>query len=1013
MDVVNWVMGRDPNNPLPSGPTTPRAVYGSGLPWIAPAEMNANPKMEAPSAQIGRAAGKLVGADSTLGERAWAPFEMVTGALGLPQEAATRVLTGNEYALPGDVPAVQSLFGSGPVGQFGANVLLDPLNLLGVPAARKALEGAVALRPLATKAMNFNELRLAMKEGWWSNGAEDLEKLRQKAGVWVPIVTDDTSKLKTFDFAHMPDDLAKQAQTALREAVKGFDISRFDPSDEANLITGAGREASRPSPVKQLQLWVGSPEKASAAAKTAIDTLADHQNAAALFLDDVMGEDKLFRALGDTDAWLKPGEDLGRAFTYAIFNRRDLFPMDKNAMEAMEAYGVGDFEKRVKAAWSVMDDALKLIPNYVPKGMEQSVSEAIKTAVRDVPDMPFPDELIQVLSGTTKVTANSANLKDSLTFFFRNVAKRAYTLPGADAVRNMIGHMDESGKLLAAGSIKNLSMPERDMLNRLLQHYEGRPDALDRSMTGFVSNYGDWLRQKAWGSELAAKARAGQRVDASGWRGWLGRTTERLITTAETGQYFGEKTSKWMTARLYDSMLGGAIDTAVKNLPQMFNNITRFGLGPALKGMGAFFTPEWQEALSAKRIIENSNALYEEAFRRAEWAAEHAPKSGYEKTMRLLRSPFQATENFNRGVTFITALNHHVEKGAPLGEALRAAQQEIKNLQFGYSLTDVSPYIRNPVVRPFFQFMTFPLKQAELLADMAFTKGGKGPLGFENEMVKYILYTGFATRYGEHLGIDVSQSFISGLFPQNLASGNGPSISAPVGNLVSAAAELGGEFLQRTLAGGGDPDLESPSAGWRLFGEFIKMSMPGGRYALKAVKQELESGGKAFGPLDPVQMLFSPDWNVRRAMADHPGLRDAFDTLNIRPDPGVDPLDRFAKMVGVRTLHDERRQEMMSFLKRFSQRFREAQSQINETAALGGDVAGVRERWVTWFGKNFGRQMARYNVTDYTLQDMLQVTISPNEMRKRRTEIESSNVEVLTNRLPKAVKSTIQIPEGY
>lgn len=1047
MGLTDWLQSLNVSN---SDPPPMAENYTEGIPFSTPREMF-DPTLTPPSSNIARDVGTIFGAAPSLWERAKAAVDLPIQAFGLPQEGLTRLATGNEYALPSDIPAVRQALGGMEGEEFGgvlANLALDPLNLLALPAFNTAIKAGLETQTIARRLLNLNDIRMYARNGALFTDQKDLQKVLSRAGhANAPIGLDDTSRMWTLDTTGLEPEVARQMKADMQAAIHGretdllvdgkpvheggFHVTEVAPYDAAanrrsyrnpateTLKAGAQKSADLgglKGLLKLVQTWVGSPENVSQASKRIVDQMRDTRQARHLYHDEMFHSEhsQAYRVLGPGQLWTEPGGDLGRAMFYRVF-RPDIAgrmeAADGDAFRAIEAFGEPEFERRALGLEKIMTDALQKVSGSekllrTADGSQRPLGQ-IAREVMASSDAPLPDWLMDAMSASKEVLPQNANLADPVRFYFQGISKRAFVDPMAGAVREMIGTFDAGRR--TGGTIKYMPDVEAQMLDKLLQAFEGRPVFQDRGLTQWIVRNKDDIRQVAWGQELAARVAGGERVKAQGVRGAFGNLAESVIRGAEKGQPPLTKLSQQGTGLLYDSLIGGAIDTALKNLPQTLNTITEFGLPRVLNAMGKYFTPEWRQALKAQDIVKRTNTFTDRLIAGADETGMLTARAGgftdetrgYEKFREYIHTPFQMTENFNRGVGFIAALDHYMSQGMQLGDAVRAATGKTRDLQFGYSLTDMSPYFAgDPIIRPIFQFMAYPLKQIELLGKMYENKTGDV---FRNQLVKYLVNAGIVVKYGAHLGADMSNLFVNGLFDA--------APSAPLYQALGEARDLAGDFFGRVSNGGGDPEMESPTMAWKGLGKFLRLITPTGRYTGKFLRQEIESGGKAFGPADPVQLLFSPDYTVRQKMADHPEMQWLWDTVGIKPDPGIDPLDRFARMVGVRTLRDERRQGFMDFLKQFSRRYREFQGRINDTDALGGDTAEVQRQAREYMEKTFGHKLERYGVPVNEMIDDLQPTLSPKEATKRAEELRMSNVERLRTRLPKTAKEYLVPPE--
>ena len=908
----------------------------------------------------------------------------VLDAFGLPQEAATRVLTGNQYAVPSDVPAVKNFFGDTPLGGMAADVLLDPMNLLMIPGASEVLKGMTMGRDLAGEASSIREMLNISRKGYASNSPKDLQRILESAGDgWghLPTVFDDTSKMWKLDVGQISPTIRDQALSDIDAVINGDQFYKTKPT-----AFGAGQDPAKPGFWKSLQIMFGTPDQVSPLSRTVMDQFADARKARSMFNDTM--DERLYGVLHDTPIWNNPKDPLGRALSYDIMARQpgEWFAKDPQAAAAIGQYGQDLYEAKKAGVQKIIGDMYQKIPTrWVDDAaiMRGDPSETIGTVVdraletgKSIPNLP---EVNQWRSGIANKDPNTVNWMDSWNLFKSSIGKDAFTRPAAEAVEGLIGKYQD-GKWVS-GSAQGIDRSEAEMLDMVKRQAMGQPNLTDFAAMAAINGNKDWLRSMAYGNDLAELAANGEKVNPEGWRSQFADLVDKSIGAAQGKNYIYKNLETGGRNLIFNAMMGGAVDTAFKFLGEQLNNVARFGIGPSLQAAGAYLTPEWKEYLSTRNIVDRSNTLFNQLLesKLGEGMAAGKPAGLADKVYDWLGSPMRAVDNFNRGTAFIAAVKHYTS-GADLAtgalkmaDALPLAEDAVKQLHFGYEATDISPVWNQPFLRPLAQFMTWPMKQAEYLAS-AYKNG----TGLNNELLRYIMNQGFALGAGANLGLDVKKMFWDGI-----AGPSGPLYQA-IGNAKDVA-----ESSINTLMGQGDPS-ESPAKFWKGMGQLIlNTAVPGGRYAGKITKNILESGRadlgtNILGNYDPIQIMMGDNYDLKRSLAQHPAMQPFVDALNIHPDPGVDPYDRVASLIGLSTTHADARKDFLDFLKNFSQRYRDAKSNIDSVAVGGGDVSQALQRNVDYLQNTFHEQFAKYRVPEAPILQMLRPSTNPQALQEMR-----------------------------
>ncbi len=225
---------------------------------------------------------------------------------------------------------------------------------------------------------------------------------------------------------------------------------------------------------------------------------------------------------------------------------------------------------------------------------------------------------------------------------------------------------------------------------------------------------------------------------------WLDRVEGKIDPiTAMIEQNFGvdaqsqAELSRRINVWTYRSLLGGAIDTAFKNLGQGVNTASKFGAFSTARAMSKLLSPQGRRVFEESGVMVDALSVFEQPTKAL------SQKRLWGRLDPILFWPMKASEYFNRGTAFHAALFEGAKRGLR-GEALRDfAKWSTNKTQFRYDVTDTNPYFNSPVGKLFSQFHSYPTKQAYFLYDMARKGGDKGAL------IRHLLLTGMIVGLGD------------------------------------------------------------------------------------------------------------------------------------------------------------------------------------------------------------------------------------------------------------------------
>lgn len=389
-----------------------------------------------------------------------------------------------------------------------------------------------------------------------------------------------------------------------------------------------------------------------------------------------------------------------------------------------------------------------------------------------------------------------------------------------------------------------------------------------------------------------------------GWPSKAARDIESLTgIKAQTTQRAALK----ITSGFYNSLLGLAVDSGIKNLTQGVHTIAELGLTPTLKGYLKLGTKSGFKGARAEHLLhEFEPFLLNESLPLKSQVAKVAAS--------VLQSPMKFAEFVNRGAAFHAAMDVAIKKGMNPKAAHDYARSVVRKTQFAYGKMDVSPFMQGAITRPLAQFMTFPAKAGEMLWQYGKTKGERGKL------LRYLATTGAIIMGGKYAGVDMSGIFIDPtklvdpdskqgvplpgsdkritLDPKRLGStGFTPQGLSPVpGTIAKAVQYLSAEDTKK-------PQMEK---------DLLRSVIPGGRY-----------GGKVYD-------YFTKDGETR----------DARNRL-IRKDTGA---EAFMKLTGFRSTDREVEQSKREAVANVEKDFNTRRQKIVDTFIAGDKAKAMQLR---------------------------------------------------------------------
>lgn len=280
------------------------------------------------------------------------------------------------------------------------------------------------------------------------------------------------------------------------------------------------------------------------------------------------------------------------------------------------------------------------------------------------------------------------------------------------------------------------------------------------------------------------------------------------------GYRFGQRPvatiSRFLRQITFRGMLGANLGSALRNLSQGINTYAKLGEKYTAIGVYRSLTQGTEEL---KRVGVLADDFVQDR-------TISATKTFLQKLDKGLFFFFDTAERFNRGAAYYGAKAKALAKGMNQGDAIEFAKKVVRDTQFKYGSIDTPLAMQGDITKIFTQFLTYPVKQTEFLAEMARNKEFAGMIRYAFGSLAFV-YT---------LGRLVNMKPAEVIPWSNYATGQStfgvpPSLKAPV-EAAKAVFNSPSDFGQERTAGEKLRDVAKSS--WGL--------IPGGIQAKKTTE---------------------------------------------------------------------------------------------------------------------------------------------------------------------------------
>jgi hypothetical protein len=263
----------------------------------------------------------------------------------------------------------------------------------------------------------------------------------------------------------------------------------------------------------------------------------------------------------------------------------------------------------------------------------------------------------------------------------------------------------------------------------------------------------------------------------------------RKDKTIETTPYQVRKSIGHITGWIFRGGLAMSLSSSVNNLTQQLNAAAEFGKHwtGAVKRMALGLeklTPSEKQMLF--REFPDMGMLHEST------AGKGAVSKAWQKANEFMMKPFGLSEKLNRTATYFAARDYAIQElRAPRIAAEKFALDAVDRLQFGYTAVSRPPYMSQPLARIGLQFISYPLRQTELMYRWVTDKHWT-TLARYLSLSAYVMYAARNT-----FGIELSNTLGTGVLP------NADITRLPLGplpNLAWAALNADWDTFKRQAA---------------------------------------------------------------------------------------------------------------------------------------------------------------------------------------------------------------------
>ena len=436
-------------------------------------------------------------------------------------------------------------------------------------------------------------------------------------------------------------------------------------------------------------------------------------------------------------------------------------------------------------------------PSWVPlTKQEKAVAWQIKNYLREWADrlgLPADSKISHYITHIFGLSGTEKEFDEDLAKVIHNKVPGGVYDPFLEERLGRKGYIEDTWRALDAyvkRAVRKANMdPALEQLKRAVSDPQGNP-RVEVSIYNYVKRYGDRVNMRP-----------------TEWDNLLDNSIKQVV-----GYKFGGRPTAFLTSTMRKwvsrSLLGLNFNNAIKNLTQGVNTFAALGTKYTTIGYTKLMTNMNSEEFRASGLMSQN-------------IAQDKTVSAVKQTMQKLDTGLYAlhtiSEYINRGAAYWGAKAKAIDEGMSEYEAVQYAKKIGRDTQFNYGSIDTPVAIGGDIAKTLTQFMSYPIKQTEFIAELLQNKEWSA-------LIRYILGAIFAvTVIGKVFNIK-AQDFIplSFLAPQQVGGtpgvtkfGNPPALALPE-SIWGAITGLPGSVNPTKGPKGGKSALEKTA--WNIFG---------------------------------------------------------------------------------------------------------------------------------------------------------------------------------------------------
>lgn len=269
---------------------------------------------------------------------------------------------------------------------------------------------------------------------------------------------------------------------------------------------------------------------------------------------------------------------------------------------------------------------------------------------------------------------------------------------------------------------------------------------------------------------------------------------DNWIKSSPVGYKFGQRPvmniSQGLRQTVFRGTLGGNVGSALRNLSQAANTYSVLGEKWTAKGYFDLARNYLDDELQRVGVLSDSFIQDKQLS---------ATKKTLQKIDEGLFFLFNQAEKINRGSAYYGAKAQALSKGMNEKDAIDYAKEMVRKSQFSFGKIDTPLALQSDINKTLLQFMSYPIKQTEFIAEKIKNKELAG-------IVRYIGATAALVHGYKQLGLNLDvipfQSIISG--EQNIAEPPPVQLAKGLGKLAFGAGDerTRGEAIQELTKAG-------------------------------------------------------------------------------------------------------------------------------------------------------------------------------------------------------------------